>query len=170
MELSVCHGRWTTMGMGGMCKFTSAPLASLHFLRDFYGSSHSAQISNLGFAPSTLPALCFLKLSSVWFSLTAMPWECENPKRGNYWYIYAVRQRCIFKLAQSSSTSLIRCDREKKLPPMAYVEEEIPEEPIRVSLDSLLYTFLDPQDWPNTSLPAFSIECGMEGVTCIIQE
>jgi hypothetical protein len=73
-------------------------------------------------------------------------------------------------LPKDSSTSLIRCDREQKSPPMAYVEEEIPEEPITVLLDSLLYTVLDPQDHPSTSLPSFSIECAMEGVTCIIQE
>jgi hypothetical protein len=53
---------------------------------------------------------------------------------------------------------------------MAYVEEEIPEEPITVSPYSLLYTVLDPQDWTSTSLPTFSIECSMEGATCIIQE
>jgi hypothetical protein len=88
MELLVCHGGWTKMGMGGMCKVTSAPLAPLHHLRDFYGSSHLTQISHLGFAPSTLPALRFLKLSSVWFSLTTIPRECGNPNRGNSWYIY----------------------------------------------------------------------------------
>jgi hypothetical protein len=53
---------------------------------------------------------------------------------------------------------------------MAYVEEEIPEEPITVPPDSLLYTVLDPQDWPNTSLPATATVEAMEGVTCIIQE
>jgi hypothetical protein len=168
MVLSVCHGRWTMMGMGGISKVTSTPLAPLHFLGEFYGSSHLAQISHLGFSPSTLPALRFLKLSSVLFSLTAMPQECGNNNRGHSWYSYAVRKGHICKLAQTSSTSLIRCDREKKLPPMAYVEEEFPEEPITVLLDSLLYTVLDPQDQPNTSLPSFSTECAMEGVTCII--
>jgi hypothetical protein len=53
---------------------------------------------------------------------------------------------------------------------MAYVEEEIPEEPITVFPDSLLYIVLDPQDWPNTSLPATATADAMEGATCIIQE
>jgi hypothetical protein len=170
MELSVRHGGWTTMGTGGMCKVTSAPLVPLHFLRVCYGSSHSAQLLHLGFAPVILLALRFLKPSPVWFSLTAMPWECGKPKRGPSWYSYAARQCRIHRLSQASSTSLICCDREKNSPPMAYVEEEIPEEPIMVPPDSLLYTVPDSQDPPSTSHSASATTCAMEGVTCIIQE
>jgi hypothetical protein len=159
----VCHGWWMTMGTGGMHKVTSAPLAPLHFLRVCYGSSHSAQLLHLGFAPVILLALCFLKPLPVWFSLTAMPREHGKPKRGPSWYSYAARQRHIHRLAQASSTSLICRDREKNLPPMAIVEEEILEEPIMVPPDSLLYTVLDPHDPPSTSHSAPATTCAMEG-------
>jgi len=39
---------------------------------------------------------------------------------------------------QGSSTSLIQRNKEVKMPPMAYVEEEILKEPIAVPPDSLL--------------------------------
>jgi hypothetical protein len=53
---------------------------------------------------------------------------------------------------------------------MAYVEEEIPDEPITVPPDSLLYIVLEHQDRPNTNLPATATSIAMEGVTCIVQE
>jgi len=51
---------------------------------------------------------------------------------------------------------------------MAYVEEEIQEEPIMILSDSLIYTTSDPQDQPSTSHSASATSCGIEGVTCII--
>ena len=53
---------------------------------------------------------------------------------------------------------------------MAYVEEEIPKEPITVPPNSLLYIVSDPQDRPSTNHFASATTCAMEGVTCIIQE
>jgi hypothetical protein len=54
---------------------------------------------------------------------------------------------------------------EPKMPPMAYVEEEIPEEPIPIPQKSLLYTVLDPQDRPNTNFTTMDTEVTMEGDT-----
>jgi hypothetical protein len=65
MDPSVCYDGWMKMGMGGMCKVNSTPFMPLHFLWVCYGSSHSAQLLHLGFAPVILLALCFLKLLPV---------------------------------------------------------------------------------------------------------
>jgi hypothetical protein len=153
-----------------VCKVTSAPLALLHFIQVCYGSFHSTQFSHLCFAPFSLPSLRALLLSFVWFSFFSMPREHGKPKRGPSWYFYAARQRRLCKLAQASSTALIQGNKEPNSPPMAYVEEEIPEEPITVPPESLLYTVPDHQDRPNTSLPATTTVEAMEGATCIIQE
>jgi hypothetical protein len=51
---------------------------------------------------------------------------------------------------------------------MAYVEEEILEEPITVPLDSLLYTVPYHHDRPNTNIPATSTTISLEGETCIV--
>jgi di/tripeptidase len=53
---------------------------------------------------------------------------------------------------------------------MAYVEEEILEEPIQVPPDSLLYMVSDPQDRPSTNIATMDTETTMEGATCIVQE
>jgi hypothetical protein len=53
---------------------------------------------------------------------------------------------------------------------MAFVEEEIPEEPIQVPLESLLYTVPDAQDIPNTNIATMDLARAMEGATCIVQE
>jgi hypothetical protein len=53
---------------------------------------------------------------------------------------------------------------------MAYVEEEIPAEPITILPDSLLYIVLDHHDRPDTSLPATATAKALEGTTCIVQE
>jgi hypothetical protein len=63
--------------------------------------------------------------------------------------------RCQAKKAsrftQAPSTSLVRRDRGNDEPPMAFVEEEIPTEPIIIPSASLLYIVPDPHDPPNTS-------------------
>jgi hypothetical protein len=51
---------------------------------------------------------------------------------------------------------------------MAYVEEEILEEPNTVPPDSLLYTVSDPQHHPSTNHSAYATTYTMEGDTCII--
>jgi hypothetical protein len=61
---------------------------------------------------------------------------------------------------------LIQRTKELKMPPMAYVEEEISEELILVPPDSLLYMVMDPQDRPSTNLTAMDIEVALEGDTC----
>jgi hypothetical protein len=111
-----------------------------------YGSFHSAQFSHLCFVPFNLLALHALLLSFIWFSLFSMPQEKGNPKRGPFWYYYASRQRHLHKLSQPFLTTLIRGNKEPNSPPMAYVDEEIPEEQIMMFLDFLLYIVLDPQD------------------------
>ena len=70
------------MGMGGVCKVTSAPLALLHFILVFYGSFHLAQFSHFCFTSFSLPALRALLLSFIWISFSAMLRERGNPKRG----------------------------------------------------------------------------------------
>jgi hypothetical protein len=57
MEPSVCHGWLMTMGMGGMCKVTSAPMAPLHFLRVCYSTSQLVQFLHFGFSLVILLAL-----------------------------------------------------------------------------------------------------------------
>jgi hypothetical protein len=126
--------------------------------------------SHLCSALLSCPVLHALLLSFVWPSIFAMPRERGKPKRGPSWYFYVARQRCLRKLAQASSTTLIQRNKESKSPPMAYVEEEFPEEPITVPPDSLLYTVLDHHDRPNTSLPAIATTTTLEGTTCIVQE
>jgi hypothetical protein len=158
------------MRMGGMSKVTSTPLMLLHFIQFCYGSFHLAQFSHLCFAPFNLPTLRAFLLSSLWFSFFSMPQEHGKPKRGPSWYYYASRQRCLRKLSQVSSTTLICGNKEPNSPPMAYVEEEIPKEPIMVFPDSILYTVADLQDRSNTSLPTTATTKAMEGETCIIQE
>jgi hypothetical protein len=117
-----------------------------------------------------LSSLCALLFSFVWPSFSVMPREWGKPKRGPSWYCYAARQRCLCELAWASSTALIQRNKEPKMPPMAYVEEEILEEPIMVPPDSLLYMVPDPHDRPNTSLTTMDTVAALEGATCIVQE
>jgi hypothetical protein len=53
---------------------------------------------------------------------------------------------------------------------MDIVEEEIMEETIMVSSDSLLYKVLDPHDLPSTNHSTPNTSCAMNRETCIIQE
>jgi hypothetical protein len=53
---------------------------------------------------------------------------------------------------------------------MAYVEEEFPEEPITVPLDSLLYTVRDQHYRPNIGLLIIATTTTLEGTTFIVQE
>jgi hypothetical protein len=53
---------------------------------------------------------------------------------------------------------------------MAYVEEEILEEPIQVPPESLLFTFLDDMQSPSHNPASTSAPTTMEGATCIIEE
>jgi hypothetical protein len=51
---------------------------------------------------------------------------------------------------------------------MAYVEEEISEEPIQVPLESLLYMVPDAHDNPNTSITATNPVKSMEDTPFIV--
>jgi hypothetical protein len=167
MAPSMCHGRGMTTGTGGGCAVISA---SRIILQVGHGMFH------LFLCCIGAPLCSAIRLCAPSFSVfsgllgSVMPRERGKPKRGPSWYCYVARQRRLRELERASSTTLIQRTKEPKTPPMAYVEEEIPEEPILVPPDSLLYMVPDPQDRPNTSLTTMDTEATMEGATCIVQE
>jgi hypothetical protein len=57
-----------------------------------------------------------------------------------------------------------------RTPPMAYVEEVIPEEPIQVPPESLLFTVPDDLQFPSLNTMSTSTQDAMEGTTCIVEE
>jgi hypothetical protein len=71
---------------------------------------------------------------------SAMPRERGKPRRGPAWYSYAARQRRLQNLEWALSIARTQRTARPHTPPMAYVEEEFPEEPIQVPPESLLYT------------------------------
>jgi hypothetical protein len=80
MELLVRHGKWVTMGTGGVCELTSVSLVLLHFFQDGYGSFHFSLFMNLCSALLSFPLMCALLLSSIWPSIFTMPRERGRTK------------------------------------------------------------------------------------------
>jgi hypothetical protein len=167
MVPSMCHGKGMTIGTRGGCAVISASRIILQVGHDMF---HFVSLLHWSSALLSYLTLCAPILSFLWPPNSVMPRERGKPKRGPSWYCYVARQRLLRELARASSTTLIQRTKESKMPLMAYVEEEIPEEPILVPPDSLLYTVLDPQDRPNTSLTTMDTEATLEGDTCIVQE
>jgi hypothetical protein len=88
----------------------------------------------------------------------SMPRERGRPRRGPAWYSLAARQRRQQRLERALSiarTQRIQTTRRGGMawsPPMAYVEEVTPEEPIQIPPESLLFTV--PENWqPPSSFP-----------------
>jgi hypothetical protein len=71
----------------------------------------------------------------------AMPRERGKPRHGPAWYSLAARQRRVQRLERTLSIAQTQHWERPRTPPMAYVEEEILEEPIQVPPESLLFTF-----------------------------
>jgi hypothetical protein len=85
-------------------------------------------------------------------SFTLMPRERGKPRRGSAWYTHAAQRQRLQRMERALSlarTHLARRENEARLPPMAYVEEIFPEEPIQAPLEHLLFTV--PDNWQPTS-------------------
>jgi hypothetical protein len=82
---------------------------------------------------------------------SSMSRERGRSRRGPAWHSFAARQRRRQQLERALSIARTQrtqaaLNREKvRSPPMAYVEEVIPEEPLQFPLESLLFTV--PENW-----------------------
>jgi hypothetical protein len=157
-------------GMGD-CTVLSTPWLILqlshgihHFASSFY------LFALLGELVLVLSAFSGLNLRSLWLQGSIMLRERGKPRRGPSWYCYAARQKCLRDLERDLSIARTQQTKKPTMPPMAFVEEEFPEEPIQVPPESLLYTVLDAQDSPNTSIATTDTTTALEGATCIVQE
>jgi hypothetical protein len=70
-------------------------------------------------------------------------------RRGPAWHNFNARQRRRQQLEQALSIARSQRREKARTPPMAYVEEVIPEEPIQFPPESLLFIFLDNWKPPN---------------------
>jgi hypothetical protein len=87
--------------------------------------------------------------------LIPMPRERGKPRRGAAWYAFDARRKRQQRFERALSmarTQLVHKVRKPRTPPMAYVEEIFPEEPIQVPPEHLL--FIVPDNWnPPTCFP-----------------
>jgi hypothetical protein len=110
-------------------------------------------------------------------SYPTMPRERGRPCHGPAWYSFVARQWRVQRLERALSIARTQRWEKPRTSPMAYVEEEIPEEPIQVPPESLLFTVPDNWQPPNhipTSTSASAIiqqaQEAREETTCIIEE
>jgi hypothetical protein len=172
MAPSLSNGRGMTTGTGGGCTVLSTPQI---LLQVGHGILHlvsllcrgSALLSDLTLGLSDFSGLI---LRALWPPGSVMPRERGKPRRGPSWYCYVARQRHLHELEKASSIARKQQIKKSMTPPMAYVEEEFPEEPIQVPPEFLLYTVPDSQDRPNTNIATMDTTTTMEGATCIVQE
>jgi hypothetical protein len=83
---------------------------------------------------------------------TLMPRERGKPRRGSAWYTHAAQRQRLQQMERALSlarTHLRRRENEARLPPMAYVEDIFPEEPVQAPPEHLLFTV--PDNWQPTS-------------------
>jgi hypothetical protein len=106
-----------------------------------------------------------------------MPRERGRPCHGPAWYSFVARQWRVQRLEQALSIARTQRREKPRTSPMAYVEEDIPEEPIQVPPESLLFTV--PDNWqPPSHIPASTsastiiqqAQEAREETTCIIEE
>jgi hypothetical protein len=155
-------------GTGGGCAVLSTPRIILQLGHGIHHSASSPRFfALLGDSALVLSGLILIFL---WPLGSVMPRERGKPKRGPSWYCYYARHRCLHDLERASSIAQTQQIKKPTTPPMAFMEEEFPEEPIQVPPESLLYMVPDAQDRPNTSIAAMDTTTTMEGATCIVQE
>jgi hypothetical protein len=84
-----------------------------------------------------------------------MPRERGKPRHGSAWYTFAARQKRQQRLERALSMAKTQIARRARIswsPPMAFVEEVLPEEPLQIPPEPLLFTV--PENWqPSSSLP-----------------
>jgi hypothetical protein len=84
-----------------------------------------------------------------------MPRERGRPRRGATWYAFDSRRKRQQKFEKALSIARkqrARKTRKPRTPPMAYVEEIVPEEPFQVPPEHLLFTVPDNWDPPTCFL------------------
>jgi hypothetical protein len=80
--------------------------------------------------------------------LLYMPRARGRPRRGTAWYAFDSRRKRQKKFERALAMACTRRTRKPWTPPMAYVEEIVPDEPIQVPPAHLLFTVLDNWDPP----------------------
>jgi hypothetical protein len=167
--------RRVTLGMGGSKAVISAPRLTIQL---GHGIHHFASVlcllallGNLVLVQSVLSGLIHSFLRPPGSTMPERERERERKSPGEVLPGTVVRQgrdACTIWRGLCPSPGL--SELWPHMPPMAFVEEEFPEEPIQVPPESLLYTVLDAHIRPNTSVVVTGTTTTMDGATCIVQE
>jgi hypothetical protein len=149
MAPSMTNCRGMTIGMGGSCAVLSSPQIILQLNHGIHHSTSSLYLfALLGDLTMVLSKFSGLILRLLWPPGSIMPRERERETQaGTLLVLLCCKVEMPIQFGEGFI--YIPYTANPTMPPMAFVEEEIPEEPIQVPPKSLLYTVLDAQDNPN---------------------